>query len=313
MNTQFFIVDDDINIVRMLSNIIENNDLGIILGHSSCGKDALDKISILNPDIVLIDLLLPELDGLEIVSKIKVLNPKISFIMISDVTSTDMISRGYNNGIEFFINKPINVIEVVSIIKKSIEKIELLNALNSMKKVLSSIDLISSNTSKLRKEDFKGDITKVFSEIGIIGENGSEDLIMIINELAIERITKDNYDYNYNVSDLYTKIYKKYEVSNSSVSIKAIEQRIRRIIQSALENIAFLGIEDFSHFKFEKYSSTLFDFKEVKAEMDYLRNKSKYKGKINMGSTTSTYCSITFIKWWTTSTSNNVYCNSAAI
>ena len=89
--------------------------------------------------------------------------------------------------------------------------------------------------------------------------------------------------HSYKISELYRRLNKKYEDENkSSVSVKAIEQRIRRIIQSALENIASLGIEDYGNFKFEKYSTSLFDFKEVKREMDYIRMKYQYKGKINV-------------------------------
>ncbi len=43
-----------------------------------------------------------------------------------------------------------------------------------------------------------------------------------------------------------------------------------------------LGIEDFSNYKFERYSSRLFDFIEVKRNMDFIREKTKYRGKISV-------------------------------
>lgn len=44
--------------------------------------------------------------------------PHIQYIMLSQVSSKDMIAKAYENGIEFYISKPINAVEVKSILKK---------------------------------------------------------------------------------------------------------------------------------------------------------------------------------------------------
>ena len=67
-----------------------------------------------------------------------------------------------------------------------------------------------------------------------------------------------------------------------STDIKAIEMRIRRAIDKALRNVASMGIEDYNNEQFLRFTSTLFDFTEVKKEMDYLRGKSSVSGKINI-------------------------------
>ena len=51
--------------------------------------------------------------------------------------------------------------------------------------------------------------------------------------------------------------------------------RMRRTVGKAMKNIAAMGIEDFSNEKFILYSSSLFDYADVKAEMDYLRWKNQ--------------------------------------
>ena len=85
---------------------------------------------------------------------------------------------------------------------------------------------------------------------------------------------------------MYIKLNEIYleEGYKGSSNIRAIEQRIRRAIQQAMDNISMLGIEDFGNYKFETYSSTLFDFSEVKRNMDYIRGKSNYRGKISVKS-----------------------------
>ena len=63
---------------------------------------------------------------------------------------------------------------------------------------------------------------------------------------------------------------------------KSMEQRMRRAVQTALTNLAHLGIEDFMNDTFTEYSSTLFLFEEVRAEMDYVRGKRPYGGKVSL-------------------------------
>lgn len=285
MKPSFYIVDDDPGIRRILSNIIDNYRLGYVIGEADDGNKAINDIEKMIPDIALVDLLLPSVDGIEIVKESKDKNLNTQFIMISEVTSKDMIGDAYKTGIEYFINKPINVIEVVSIVEKAIETLNLRKALSVIGKTMekSNYRIFSDNENSMTENNTKEEITKVFSDIGILGESGSNDLMNIVEMIVEERKSLGVKFHNYKVSDLYKKLNSKYKEENqSSVSIKGIEQRVRRVIQSSLENIASLGIEDYGNMKFEKYSTSLFDFTEVKRQMDFIRKKSQYRGKINI-------------------------------
>lgn len=290
MKPSFYIVDDDPGIRRILSNIIDNYRLGYVIGQAKDGNEAIDEIERLIPDIALVDLLLPSVDGIEIVKKIKDKkikdkNINTQLIMISEVRSKEMIGDAYKNGIEFFINKPINVIEVVSIIEKAIETLNLKKALTLIGKTMenSKYGIFNGSPKNKAEKDIKEELAKVFSDIGILGEAGSNDLMNIIKIIVDERKELGVKFHRYKVSDLYRKLNKKYQDENKTVvSIKAIEQRVRRIIQSSLENLSSLGIEDYGNLKFEKYSTSLFDFTEVKRQMDFMRGKSQYKGKISV-------------------------------
>ncbi len=285
MKPSFYLIDDDPGIRRILANIIDNYRLGYVIGETEDGSKAIDDIEKMMPDIVLVDLLLPSIDGVEIVKKIKEKDLAIQFIMISEVTSKEMIGDAYRSGIEYFINKPINVVEVVAIVEKAIETLDLKKALSLIGKTLekNNYDIFTGKSQNDKKNNLDEKLTSIFLDIGILGESGSRDLMDIIEMIIEERKNLGVKFHSYKISELYRRLNKKYEDENkSSVSVKAIEQRIRRIIQSALENIASLGIEDYGNFKFEKYSTSLFDFKEVKREMDYIRMKYQYKGKINV-------------------------------
>ncbi|AHM58200.1 transcriptional regulatory protein GlnL (plasmid) [Peptoclostridium acidaminophilum DSM 3953] len=284
MNASFYIVDDDKVIQKILTNIIRDKNLGSLLGVSSDGSEALEKIMVLKPDIVLVDLLMPGMDGASMVAKLKEYGCESMFIMISQVDSKELISKAYMDGIEFYISKPINVVEVVSVVESVKEKLRMSNVIKSFENAIKGMEFLKSKGHKKENEDYsvRDRVKKVLAQLGILGEAGCTDIIEIVAWLEEMGCGKQGSQYNYKLSDAYSHLKTKYESEETGeVNKSAIEQRIRRAVKSALSNIANLGIEDYYNDIFVKYASTLFDFGEVRREMDLLRGKSSYGGKIN--------------------------------
>ena len=275
MSFRLMIVDDDRAVRRILAGIIENNNLGEIIGESGDGEEAEKKISVLEPDIVLMDFLLPGKDGLEVIKSLKQRGVNTHFIMISQVEDQAMISQAYKGGIEFFIHKPINAIETVSVISKVQEVIKLKETVDKIRKTVINLDAVPQFDEKKKRG-----LTKIeffLADLGILGEAGSDDIRVIIenHETFWQNIN--------NLQDLYQHLRQYYEnYDEKSTDTKAIEMRIRRAIDKALRNVASMGIEDYNNEQFLRFTSTLFDFVEIKKEMDYLRGKSPVSGKINI-------------------------------
>lgn len=270
MSNTFFIIDDDINIRKMLAHIISKNDLGKVVSELDNGLHAEKEILFYNPDIVLIDLLLPVKDGTQIIKDVKEEGYKGKFIMISQVEDEHMISRAYENGIVFFISKPINMTEAVNVIKGVCHSIELERSVELIKNAVGRINNDNVSMPKLSIDD---EITRIFTEIGIIGESGVRDLTKLIH--AAISFKNQHESQQYQLQDFYREI-------EPSLHVKAVEQRIRRAILKALENIAALGHDDYYNSKFVEYSTALFDFKQVKQEMRYIENSKEERGKINI-------------------------------
>jgi two-component system response regulator YcbB len=281
----FFIVDDDISVRKVLSNIITSKYLGRVIGEAEDGPTAYHSILEHNPDIVLMDLLIPGSDGIETIRKLRQAGCSSHFIMISQVDAEDMISMAYESGIEFYIHKPINVVEVLSIIDRINEMIRLKKSLTIIHQTVEGLNSKNSDTPD-NKYRFQGrSIDSILSDLGITGEAGSIDIKKIVGIILQKKTTSGEY-YNYKLSNMYELLsnhyYNEEQAEQSSAGIKAIEQRIRRAVSKALQNIATMGIENPNDKKFNRYSTSLFDFKEVKQEMDLLRNRSCYHGKINV-------------------------------
>lgn len=277
MSNTIMLIDDDVNIIQMLKNIVLKNSLGKVVSELESGEHAVEEILFYDPDIVLIDYLLPMKDGIQIIKETTNQGYKGKFIMISQVEDQPMISNAYNNGVVFFIKKPINFIEVSNVIKNVNQNIELEKSVSMIKSLLGNV-----NTNEIIDEiDIVSKIEAIFSDLGIIGNSGSYDMIRII-ELAIEN-KRDKSSPAYLLQDLYEQVSEEESIIQSSeINPGAIEQRVRRLIQKALANIAELGLDDYYNLTFTEYSSLLFDFKEVKQEMRYITKDSKYRGKINI-------------------------------
>lgn len=79
---KFYLIDDDQNVLNILKLIIKNRNLGEICGTSLNPSDALEDLQYIHPDIVIVDLLMPIMDGISFVKKASPLYSDVAFIML---------------------------------------------------------------------------------------------------------------------------------------------------------------------------------------------------------------------------------------
>ncbi len=268
---KMYIVEDDDNIINILERIIEDKNLGQIVGKSNDGKKGLEEILLLKPDIVLVDLLMPGMDGISLTRKVKALEPNIQYIMISQVSSKDMIAKAYESGIEYYISKPINAIEVETVIKKVKEKMNMKQKLDTIQSLFSEESNGYEIKSKEKEEidNYIEGVKQVMQKIGVAGEAGSQDIIDIAKYLIETNQTTSNFT----IKELCSRF---------TDNPKTMEQRIRRTATVGLINLANIGIEDNINEIFVEYSNGLYNFEQVKIEMDYIRGKTKKRGRVNI-------------------------------
>ncbi|NHC40883.1 response regulator [Bacillus sp. MM2020_1] len=278
----FYITDDDEVFRSMLSQIIEDEELGDVVGEADDGSflDA-HTLTMKHVDILFIDLLMPIRDGIETIRGIAP-SFKGKIIMISQVESKELIGEAYSLGIEYYITKPLNRNEVLSVIQKVMERIRLERSIQDIQKSLSNVfDWNSAKEQKSSSKEKKitdwGQV--LLSELGIAGENGSKDLLEIIDYLYHYE-TKLAFETGFPIlKDIFTHIsLKKLGTVASQDEVdrerKASEQRVRRAIYQSLNHLASLGLADFANQKFENYASKFFDFTTVRQRMTELKQAS---------------------------------------
>lgn len=280
MSLSIMIVDDDVVCRRMLQDIIDECGMGEVTGTAEGGIEGALMILKLRPDVVLIDLLMPDQDGIETIAQLKDSGFKGKFIMISQVENKEMVGAAYQKGIEFFIHKPINRVEVEHVLSKVNEQWKYERYVLEIKQSLAKLNMVDMPLA--RKERRVRDVSKtILMDLGIIGEIGSKDIIALMEYAIEQRQTAELPP----LKHLYESVAETYKQTRRDVEkeSKAIEQRIRRTVMAALENMASIGLTDYSNHKFEHYAPLYFDFQDVRMKMRAMEEEQfSDKGKVNI-------------------------------
>ena len=265
---RIYIVEDDLAVINVLYDIIESQNLGEICG--DCGGEPADVLEVLRcrPDVVLVDFFMPVMDGVEFVRQLRAVNDTIKCIMISQVSAKDLIGKAYNAGIDFFISKPINLIEVCSVLKNVEKQVENERTLENIRRMFMT-EISPAPATKKSSDSYSTRLRYILNKIGMSGERGCPDIIKICEYLHENGIPVSQLS----VAQMCEKV---------SDSPKNMEQRVRRAIAAGMSNLAHMGIEDFMNETFTAYSNTLFSFEEIKTEMDFIRGKKNYGGKVSI-------------------------------
>ncbi|KQL34691.1 response regulator [Psychrobacillus sp. FJAT-21963] len=273
---RYFIVDDDKASRTMLKNIIIDHELGIVIGEAVSGASSLSTILSMHPDVVLIDLLMPELDGIETIEQLRKEGFQGQFIMISQIVNKEMVGEAYEKGVEFFIHKPINRVEVQSILKKTAEQFKLKDSLLAIRQ---SLENIAPGKPIKRQQNVKEIVLSMLNDIGVIGETGSDDIVSIIEylmereELSVQLPP---------LKDLYEIVASKTHPADIKKESRAIEQRIRRTILSAMNNLASMGLIDYTNLNFEYYAPRFFEFQEIRNQMRHMNEETDVATRVKV-------------------------------
>ena len=105
------VVDDSVVIRRIVSDIVSSDPALEVAGIAANGRMALDRIPRVNPDIITLDVEMPEMDGLQTLKELRKTYPKLPVIMLSTVTSRGGIAtiEALSLGASDYVTKPANV------------------------------------------------------------------------------------------------------------------------------------------------------------------------------------------------------------
>lgn len=112
------IVDDNDLMRTLLRGVLRGENYDII-GDAKNGALSLELIAKSKPDIVFMDVVMPQMDGLEALQRIKELYPEIVVIMITGNPSKENVEESIRNGANGFIIKPFNTARVLDTLNRA--------------------------------------------------------------------------------------------------------------------------------------------------------------------------------------------------
>lgn len=205
--------EEDANLIS--EKLTKENNLATI-DKTSSGLKSIELVKSKNYDLVILDLVLAEVDGFEVIEEIKNLNKNTKIIVLSALSSDTFIKKAMSLGVDYYMLKPAN-----------------LDVLSKRVKDLVESEQISSAISKNTDKEIEEKITNIFITVGIPAHIKGYQFLREAIKLAME-----NPDIiNSITKKLYPSIAERFDTSASKV-----ERAIRHAIEVAwnrgkIENI----------------------------------------------------------------------------
>jgi two-component system, NtrC family, nitrogen regulation response regulator NtrX len=171
MAKTILVVDDEESILRSLEGILTDEGFEVILADS--GISALQKIDAL-PELVLLDIWMPDMDGIETLVKIKELHPRIQVIMMSGHATIETAVKATKLGAYDFFEKPLSLEKVLLSVQNALDHCRLEEEICILKEKESSRYRITGESEAVRqlKEQIRI-VAPTNAWVLISGENGT--------------------------------------------------------------------------------------------------------------------------------------------
>lgn len=216
------IADDNENMLRVLGQVIGDEKDFDLVGTATNGEDTFNIIKEKEPDVVLLDIIMPQLDGLTVMERVKndkEIKKEPAFIIISAVGRESVTEDAFNMGATYYIMKPFDndmLINRIRYVKNSRRVIRVQG--NSMNNVF------TQDNQAISERNLEADITNVIHDIGIPAHIKGYQYLRDSIILSV----KDSDVINSITKVLYPTIAKKYQTTASRV-----ERAIRHAIEVA--------------------------------------------------------------------------------
>jgi two-component system alkaline phosphatase synthesis response regulator PhoP/two-component system response regulator VicR len=118
MPKKILAVDDERHIVRLVEVNLQRAGYEVVTAYD--GKEALEKIKTENPDLVVLDVMMPYMDGFEVLKNLKAdpVTAEIPVIMLTAKAQDADVFRGWQSGVDCYLTKPFNPMELLTFVKR---------------------------------------------------------------------------------------------------------------------------------------------------------------------------------------------------
>lgn len=172
--SKILIIEDEEPIRRVLIRILTEEDSKFQIFEASDGKKGLELIKKESFDLVLCDIKMPKLDGIELLQKAKKINSTIPFIMLTGHGNIDTAVESMKIGAYDFLSKPPDLNRLINSVRNALERKEL-EVENKIlrKKIEKKYEIIGSSLSIMEIHDIINKVSQTEARVLITGESGT--------------------------------------------------------------------------------------------------------------------------------------------
>jgi two-component system, sensor histidine kinase and response regulator len=181
------IVDDEPRNLQVLGSFLKQNGYSVAVAQD--GQQALDFVQKRLPNIILLDVMMPEMDGFEVCRRLKAneAHRRIPVLFVTALTDTDNILKGFETGGVDYINKPIIQAEVQARVRVHLENQRLFREMTDANRNLTELNQLKNRFMGMAAHDLRNPLSGIigFSELLLAGDFGelSEEQMAIIERL----------------------------------------------------------------------------------------------------------------------------------
>ncbi len=169
-------VEDDKTIIQFIKIVFKNNNLNDIT-YAYNGREALEFCQTNIYDIILTDVMMPIMNGFELIEKVRKINDKQIFIMVTGLNDKEDLIKAISLRVNHFIQKPIRPINFIQTLNESIELVNQRKSLNFTNLLLKQYQQTMDKSTILSKTDPQGIITYVNDSFCNISQYSQDELI----------------------------------------------------------------------------------------------------------------------------------------
>jgi DNA-binding NtrC family response regulator len=166
------VIDDERSIRNTLKDILEHEEMQVEIAED--GMKGLNIIKEKNVDVVLCDIKMPQMDGIEVLNKIMEINPNLPVIMITGHGDIDTAVESIKKGAFDFLQKPLDLNRILVTIRNALDKNKLVNeTITLRKKIYSKYEMIGSSKAIMQVKEMIEKVAPTEARVLITGENGT--------------------------------------------------------------------------------------------------------------------------------------------
>lgn len=174
MIKKILLIEDEDPIRRVLSKILIEENENYILTEAEDGKSGIDKISKTNFDLVLCDIKMPKMDGIEVLKKAKEKYGSIPFIMLTGHGNIETAVKAMKYGAYDFIPKPPDLNRLLTSVRNALERKDLVVENKKLKRKIADKYKIIGDSKEINKiHDIIEKVAPTDARVLITGKNGT--------------------------------------------------------------------------------------------------------------------------------------------